>query len=178
MWRSTRPVHDFGIGGITRVIFGVVIAKFESDYYSSSQPSEPSPLFSSDAASSTAGLADAPALKLSEKSVTAVARLLLARMSKRFGGDCTLNELRVMNAVSVHSFSDGACSPTWLARETGIPKSTVSRSLASLVSKGWLIERKDTEDRRRRIIELSEKAKTQRSDDLEAVFDWIKESGH
>ena len=160
------------------MIFGVVIAKFETSYYSSSAASEPSSLFSSSTPGDTADIAEQPSLKLSEKSITVVARLLLARMSKRFGGDCTLNELRVMNAVSVHSFEDGACSPTWLARETGIPKSTVSRSLASLVSKGWLIESKDTQDRRRRIIELSDKAKAKRSEDLEAVFGWIKESGH
>ena len=160
------------------MIFGVVIAKFETVYYPSPAASEPSSLFSSNAPNNTTGLTERPSLKLSEKSITVVARLLLARMSNRFGGDCTLNELRVMNAVSVHSFEDGACSPTWLARETGIPKSTVSRSLASLVSKGWLIESKDTQDRRRRIIELSDKAKTQRSEDLEAVFGWINESGH
>ncbi len=117
-------------------------------------------------------------LTLSEKSVTQVACLLLERMANKFGGDCTLNELRVMNAVSVHSFSDGACSPTMLSRDTGIPKSTVSRSLASLVSKGWLIEQKDTKDRRRRIIELSDTAKQQRTEDLQAIFDWIKGSGH
>ncbi|MDJ0760391.1 MAG: helix-turn-helix domain-containing protein [Woeseiaceae bacterium] len=111
-------------------------------------------------------------------SVTNVACLLLERMANKFGGDCTLNELRVMNAVSVHSFSDGACSPTMLSRETGIPKSTVSRSLASLVSKGWLVEEKDTKDRRRRIIELSDAAKSQRSEDLQAIFNWINKSGH
>lgn len=159
------------------MIYGVVIAKFETSYYSSSATTEPSSMFPNDTPDHAADLAAQPSLKLSENSIAVVARLLLARVSSRFGGDCTLNELRVMNAVSVHSFEDGACSPTWLARETGIPKSTVSRSLASLVSKGWLIESKDTQDRRRRIIELSDKAKTQRAEDLQSVFDWIKDSG-
>ena len=97
-------------------------------------------------------------------------------MAQKYGGDCTLNELRIANAVSVRSLAGEPCSPTLLAQDTGIPKSTVSRSLASLVSKGWLNDRTDPADRRRRIIQLSEIAIQRRSEDLREVINWLSKS--
>ncbi len=117
-----------------------------------------------------------PSQDLSEKDIAKTLSLLLARMARQYGGDCTLNELRVMNAVSVRGLNRALCSPSLIARDTGIPKSTISRSLASLVSKGWLIEHKDPDDRRRRIIELSDEALQERAEEPTAINDFLEKS--
>ena len=116
-------------------------------------------------------------MKITEKTISRFTRLLLERMAGKYGGDTTLNELRVMNAVYFHSFSDELCTPTLLANTTDIPKSTVSRSLASLIDKGWLRDEVDVEDRRRRIIKLSDKALERRGSDFQDCMDWLQESG-
>jgi DNA-binding MarR family transcriptional regulator len=112
-------------------------------------------------------------LKVTDRAVTEFARLLFHRVAQKYGGDCTVNELRVMNAVYVSNYKRETCTPTLIAITTDIPKSTVSRSLANLIDKGWLIDRKDAEDRRRRIIELSQEAKKQRKAEIAEASEWI-----
>ena len=112
-------------------------------------------------------------MKITERTITEFSRLLFAKMANKYGGDCTLNELRVMNAAYFFSFNGGQCTPTQIAKETGIPKSTVSRSLASLFEKGWLQDEKDPEDRRRRIITLSDMAMERRTTDWQEAIDWL-----
>lgn len=96
-------------------------------------------------------------------------------MADKYGGDCTLNEIRVMGAVYYLVMTGGHCTPTQIANDTGIPKSTVSRSLASLVEKGWLTDEQDVEDRRRRKIMLSAKAREQRENDWQECINWLVE---
>ncbi|MEM6514212.1 MAG: MarR family transcriptional regulator [Pseudomonadota bacterium] len=115
-------------------------------------------------------------MKITEKTIAEFSRHLFERVAKKYGGDCTINELRVMNAAYWYSFNDNLCTPTLLAQTTGIPKSTVSRSLASLIDKGWLTDEQDPEDRRRRIIRLSEKSAKSRSTDFSDAVGWLEEA--
>ena len=113
-------------------------------------------------------------MKINEKTIAEFSRHLFERVAKKYGGDCTINELRVMNAAYWYSYNDGQCTPTVLAQTTGIPKSTVSRSLASLIDKGWLTDEQDPEDRRRRIIRLSEKSLEARAIDFKDAVGWLE----
>ncbi len=113
-------------------------------------------------------------MKITEKAIADFTRHLFERVAKKYGGDCTINELRVINAAYWFSYNDSQCTPTLLAQMTGIPKSTVSRSLASLIDKGWLTDEQDAEDRRRRIIKLSEKSLASRSTDFGDAIGWLE----
>ncbi|MEM1175483.1 MAG: helix-turn-helix domain-containing protein [Pseudomonadota bacterium] len=113
-------------------------------------------------------------MKITEKAIAEFSRHLFERVARKYGGDCTINELRVMNAAYWFSYNDNQCTPTLLAQTTGIPKSTVSRSLASLIDKGWLTDEQDAEDRRRRIIKLSEKSLATRSADFTDAVGWLE----
>ncbi len=113
-------------------------------------------------------------MKITEKTIAEFSRHLFERVARKYGGDCTINELRVMNAAAWYSHNDGQCTPTLLAQSTGIPKSTVSRSLASLIDKGWLTDEQDPEDRRRRIIRLSEKSLQSDTADFNDAVGWLE----
>ncbi len=114
-------------------------------------------------------------MNTTENTITEFTRLLFAKVASRHGGECTLNELRVMNACHAYSFEPGHCSPTQIAVDTGIPKSTVSRSIASLVQKGWIEESVDPRDRRRRVIRLSPQALEARDSDWTDAIGWINQ---
>lgn len=82
-------------------------------------------------------------------------RKLYRELAERYGGECTLNELRVMNQIILCRFKGRSCSVTALHRATGIPPPTVSRCVCNLRRKGWLEEQSDPDDGRRRIISVS-----------------------
>ena len=63
-------------------------------------------------------------------------------LAGKYRGDCTLNELRVMNQIIRCHFEGRTCSVTALQKVTGIPIPTVSRAVANLRSGGWLSERR------------------------------------
>ena len=115
-------------------------------------------------------------MNITEKTIAEFSRRLLERVAKKYGGDCTVNELRVMNAAYCFSYNENQCTPTLLAQATGIPKSTVSRSLASLIEKGWLTDEQDPEDRRRRIIRLSERCLQSQPTDFGDSVGWLQEA--
>lgn len=82
-------------------------------------------------------------------------RKLYRGLAERYGGECTLNELRVMNQIILCRFKGYFCSVTALHRATGIPLATVSRCVCNLRRKGWLEEQPHPDDGRRRIISVT-----------------------
>lgn len=69
-------------------------------------------------------------------------RNLYNTLAGKYGGDCTLNDLRVMNQIIRCHLEGRTCSVTALHNVTGIPIPIVSRAVANLRSGGWLSERR------------------------------------
>ena len=94
-------------------------------------------------------------------------RNLLRTLAEKHGGDCTLNQLRVMNQIIRCNLDGRTCSVTALHRVTGIPIPTVSRAVANLRHDGWLSERKNPTDGRGRIISLGPRTLTAARKDID-----------
>ena len=103
------------------------------------------------------------------------ARNLLRHLADKYGGDCTLNELRVMNQIIHCSLEGRTCSVTALHKVTGIPIPTVSRAVANLQSDAWLSERRDPTDGRKRLITLGPRSLQRTSDDIDQGIGWIND---
>ncbi len=103
------------------------------------------------------------------------ARNLYKALAEKYGGDCTLNELRVMNQIIRCRLKGRSCSVTALHKVTGIPMPTVSRSIAHLRSEGWLAEQPDPDDGRKRIISLGARSLTLASSDIDEMAQWFNE---
>ena len=101
-------------------------------------------------------------------------RTLLKELSDSYGGDSTLNELRIMNQIISCSLKDRTCSVTALHKITGIPLATVSRSVASLQEGGWVSERADPNDGRKRILSLGPRSEELTFDAIEEKVEWFK----
>ena len=102
-------------------------------------------------------------------------RNLLKKLAQKYGGECTLNELRVMNQILRCHLVGRTCCVTALHKVTGIPMPTVSRSVAHLQSEGWLSERRDPDDGRKRIISLGPRSLEQTWDDINGRVQWIND---
>ena len=102
-------------------------------------------------------------------------RTMLKTLSDRFGGEVTLNELRVITQVLRCHLAGRTCGVTVLHRVTGIPIPTVSRSVAHLQSEGWLSERADPSDGRKRIIFIGPRSMKLAHDDVNVAIQWIKD---
>ena len=102
-------------------------------------------------------------------------RNLLRDLARYYGGSCTLNELRVMNQVIRCSHEGRTCTVTALHKVTGIPIPTVSRSVAHLQTNGWLSDRRDPNDGRKRIISLGPRSLAGTWDNIDRRVEWIKE---
>jgi len=103
------------------------------------------------------------------------ARNGLQILSEKYGGDCTLNEVRVMVQI-IHCHLDGRrCSVTGLHKATGIPMPTVSRAVTNLQREGWLTERQDPTDGRKRIISFGPRSEESTPDDIKRSIQWIKD---
>ena len=108
------------------------------------------------------------------QAVIEFARNGLKILSEKYGGDCTLNEARVMVQI-IHCHLDGrTCSVTGLHKATGIPIPTVSRAVANLQREGWLSERQDPSDGRKRIISFGPRSEESTPDDIGRSVQWIK----
>ena len=100
------------------------------------------------------------------------ASLLFNRMSEKYGGATTLNELVMLNYGFVcHSRGD-AIYVTHAARDLGIPKSTVSRILTGMRAKGFVTEQAHPKDRRRRVSKLMDAYLTRGDNDIRDFLDW------
>jgi DNA-binding MarR family transcriptional regulator len=102
-------------------------------------------------------------------------RTLYRKLSERFGGETTLNELRVINQVVRCHLAGRTCCVTALHRVTGIPIPTVSRSVANLQRDGGLSERPDPSDGRKRIIFLSPRSVELAQDDIDGTIQCIND---
>jgi DNA-binding MarR family transcriptional regulator len=102
-------------------------------------------------------------------------RILYRQLSERFGGETTLNELRVINQVVRCHLAGRTCCVTALHRVTDIPIPTVSRSVANLQRDGWLSERPDPSDGCKRIIFLGPRAIETAGADINGAIQWINE---
>ena len=101
-------------------------------------------------------------------------RTLLKELSDAYGGDSTLNEVRIMNQIISCSLKGRTCSVTALQRITEIPLATVSRSVASLQEGGWVSERADPNDGRKRILSLGPRSEELTFDAIEEKVEWFK----
>ncbi len=75
------------------------------------------------------------------QAVVGFARNLYSLLAEKFGGDTTLNELRLMNQIIFCHFKGRCCSVTALHNVTGIPIPTVSRAVDHLQYSGFLSDR-------------------------------------
>ena len=105
------------------------------------------------------------------QTVVELSRKLLRELAEKYGGDCTLNELRVINQAVSCCLAGRTCSVTALHKVTGIPVPTVSRAVANLQNDGWLSEQQDPADGRKRIISLGPRS-LERT--LSEVDEWVK----
>ena len=81
----------------------------------------------------------------------------LNMISGKYGGDSTLNEIRVMNFVLRANLAGKDVGVSCVSRVLGIPKSTVSRAVLKFRANGWLEEVTSNSDGRRRNLRLTRK---------------------
>ena len=99
---------------------------------------------------------------------------LFGALSEERGGDTTLNELRLMNQMIICHLKGNCCSVTTLHERTGIPVPTVSRIVTALQYSGWLCDRRDPDDGRKRIISLSPETAAKLNADLHCMVEWFR----
>ena len=103
------------------------------------------------------------------------ARNLLTHLAEKYGGETTLNEVRIIIQV-IHCHLKGrSCSVTALHKVTGIPIPTVSRAVANLQRDDLLSERQDPTDGRKRVITLSPRSLQRTSNDFDRGIGWIND---
>ena len=102
-------------------------------------------------------------------------RILYRQLAEKYGGDRTLNELRVLNQIIICSLKGRTSNVTALHKVTGIPMPTVSRSVAHLQSEGWLSERQDPDDGRKRLICLGPRSLEITSNDIDERAQWFND---
>ena len=102
-------------------------------------------------------------------------RTLFRTLSDRFGGETTLNELRVITQVVRCQLARRTCCVTALHQVTGIPIPTVSRCVANLQDDGWLSEQPDPSDGRKRIIFICPRSVKLAHDDINGMIQWIND---
>ncbi len=107
--------------------------------------------------------------------VVKFARNLYSLLAEKFGGDTTLNELRVMNQIILCHIKGRNCSVTALHKVTGIPIPTVSRAVAHLQYSGYVTDRRDPNDGRKRIISIDFRAFEQTSGEIDDMIQWIND---
>jgi len=105
--------------------------------------------------------------------VVEFAKNLLTMLNEKYGSATTLNELRVMNQVNLCHINGRSCSVTALHKETGIPISTVSRTVCNLQREGWISERQHRTDGRKRIISPGDRALDQTPEDISKLIHWM-----
>jgi DNA-binding MarR family transcriptional regulator len=110
--------------------------------------------------------------EMSAQAIAQFNRRVFRRLAEKYGGECTLNEVRVMNQIICCHLEGRTCSVTALHEETGIPIPTVSRCVAKLHAEGWLSERQDPADGRKRIISLGLRSLNETLDDIRGSMRW------
>ena len=106
------------------------------------------------------------------------ASLLFNKMSTKYGGSTTLNELTMLNYGFVCNARGEEVSVTNAARDLGMPKSTASRILTGIRAKGFVTEETHPTDRRKRVFRLKAAYLNKGDADIKELLDWCKEPGH
>ncbi len=109
------------------------------------------------------------------QAVVEFARNGLKILAEKYGGDCTLNEARVMIQIIRCHLDGRTCSVTNLHKATGIPMPTVSRAVANLQNDGWLSDQRDPTDGRKRLIFFGPRSVQKTPGDIEESIRWIKD---
>ena len=109
------------------------------------------------------------------QAVVEFARNGLNILAEKYGGDCTLNEVRVMIQIIRCQLEGRNCSVTALHKVTGIPIPTVSRAVTNLKCDGWLSEQSDPTDGRKRLISFGPRSLQTTPDDIERSIGWIND---
>ena len=112
---------------------------------------------------------------VTSQAVVEFARNLYRLLAENFGGDTTLNELRVMNQIILCHIKGRHCSVTALHKVTGIPIPTVSRAVAHLQYSGYVTDRRDPHDGRKRIISIDSRAFEKTSGEIDGMIQWIND---
>ena len=102
-------------------------------------------------------------------------RNVFKTVAEKYGGDCTLNEVRVMNQIIRCHLKGRYCTVTALHKVTGISIPTVSRSVIHLQAEGWLSAQRDPDDGRKRIISLSPRSLEKTGGDISEAIQWIND---
>ena len=100
------------------------------------------------------------------------ASLLFNKMSDKYGGDTTLNELVIMNYGFVCHARGEDIRVTKAATDLDIPKSTVSRVLTGMRAKGFIREYPHPTDRRRRVFKLADSYLNRGFTDMQQLLEW------
>lgn len=80
---------------------------------------------------------------------------ILGLLSRHFGGDTTLNHLRVGNYIGIQTLFYGR--PTnnkEIANATGISPSTVSRTVTEFIARGYVREQRHDDDGRINLVSI------------------------
>jgi len=104
---------------------------------------------------------------------------LTRRFAEKYGGQMTVNQLRVIHSVMSCLYRNGndySCTVKWIHEDTGIPLSTISRAVAGLVDTGWMAEEANPEDGRSRIVRLGPKSDRTPAD-LRFLGEWMLDRG-
>ncbi len=109
------------------------------------------------------------------QAVVEFARNGLEILAEKYGGDCTLNEARVMIQIIRCQLEGRTCSVTALHKATGIPIPTVSRAVANLQNDGWLSEQRDPTDGRKRIISFGPRSLQKTPGDIDRSIRWLED---
>ena len=115
-------------------------------------------------------------MEITERTITHFTSKFFALMDEKYGGEISINALRIMNRVYSETAAGRHTTHGELVEFTGIGKSTVSRTVASLIESGWLQDERDPSDRRRWAITIGPTARKRRSSDWQRCIDWINES--
>lgn len=70
-------------------------------------------------------------------------------------GTTTLNELRIIAEIVTKTALGEEISVTSLSKTLGMPLSTISTHVTDMISKGWIGEEINPEDRRKRFLTMS-----------------------
>ena len=81
----------------------------------------------------------------------------LSMVASNYGGDATINEVRVMNCVFRSHLAKTNIGVTCISKALAIPKSTVSRAVLNLRADGWIREENSLCDGRRIFLRLTSK---------------------
>ena len=116
--------------------------------------------------------------EIRRKNLIMFTALLFNKMSKKYGGAITLNELTMLNYGFVCDARGEEISVMNAVRELGMAKATVSRILTGMRAKGFVIEEMHPKDRRRRIFRLADAYLNKTDSDIRDLLQWCSVSGN